>query len=209
MANATIVMKLQGPLGPIDGECNVEGYEKFIDLDDWSWTLKIANDKPNPTTIRFSKPSDRSSIPMLKLLYAGELAPSAVILVEEDSADSAFEVRLTLTNVQFTSFSLNGKVDEKKGSMQERWEVRADDIAIVYRAHAEKGDHKFKVKSDPSQESTSPGDKVEEKILELALKLREDQFDQMVPRLKKAIQQRKTVAPARGDKKDEHQATTI
>lgn len=209
MANATIVMKLQGPLGPIEGECTIEGYEKYITLDNWSWSLKITDDKPHSTTVRFSKVSDRSSVPMMKLLYAGELAPSAVILVEEDSADSAFEVKLTLTNVQFASFSLSGVVDDKSGSMKERWEVRADHVEVDYRGHAEKGSHHFSVESDPSLQSTSPGEKVEEKILELALKLREDQFDEMVPRLKKAIQQRKTVAPARGDKKDEHTAGVI
>jgi type VI protein secretion system component Hcp len=129
MANATIVMKLQGPGGPIEGECTVDGYEGFIVLESWNWTLTTKDDKLVPSGISFNKVSDRATVAMLELLQTCKEAPSAVILVEEDSVDSDFEVKLTLSQVRILSFSLNGQVDEKSGSMEESWTVRRTSCA--------------------------------------------------------------------------------
>jgi type VI protein secretion system component Hcp len=198
MANATLLMKLQGPLGPIDGESTVEGYERMIVLEGWSWTLAIKDDKPVPTGISFSKLSDRATIPMLKLLQACEDAPSAEVLIEEDSVDSKLELKLTLTNVRFVSFALTGRVDDKSGSMEERWTMRPDNMRIDYRSFSGKQGIRFDVDFDPGADSRSPEQLNEDQIVSLAAKLAENRLEPLFKRIKDTVtlaQRKETRSP--------------
>jgi len=200
MANATVLMKLQGPLGPIDGESTVEGYERMIVLESWNWKLVNKDDKATPTAISFTKMSDRATIPMLKLLQACEDAPSAEVLVEEDSADSKLELKLTLTNVRFLSLGLSGSVDEHAGAMEEQWTMRADKMRIDYRSFSGKKGIPFEVNSNPGDEAKSPEQITEDQILSLAAKLAENRLEPLFKRMKDtvALAQRKETRPAPG-----------
>lgn len=189
MANATIVMKLQGPGGPIEGDCTVEGYEGFIDLESWDWSLTY-KDKLVPSGISFSKMSDRATIPMLELLQRCKEAPSAVILIEEDSADSDFEVKLTLTQVRFLTYSLTGEVDEKRGTMTENWTARPDKMRIDYRRHAGLASIPFEIEFDPRAQAKSPNELAEDEILEISPKLRPEGLQSLFKRMTDAVNAR-------------------
>lgn len=191
MANATIVMKLQGPSGPIEGECVVDGYEGYIDLDSWKWSLTYKDkDKLVPAGLSFSKSADRATVPMLDLLQRCKDAPSAVILIEEDSADSDFEVKLTLTKVRFQSYSLSGQVDDKSGSMKENWTVRPDKLRIDYRRHAGRASIPFEIDFPPGMEAKSTEERAEDEILEISPKLRPDRLQDLFKRMTDAVNNR-------------------
>jgi type VI protein secretion system component Hcp len=204
MANATLLMKLQGPLGPIDGESTVEGYERMIVLESWNWKLVVKDDKASASGLSFTKMSDRATIPMLKLLQACEDAPSAEILVEEDSVDSKLELKLTLTNVRFINFSLTGSVDEHAGAMTEQWTLRADKMRIDYRSANGRQGVPFTVLSNPGDEAKSPEQIEEDKIVELAAKVAENRLEPLFKRIKDTIEMAKrkeTRAPTTVEKK--------
>jgi hypothetical protein len=203
MANATVVMKLEGPIGPIDGECTVDGYERYIVLENWSWTLNEKDKKFVPGGISFSKVSDRSTVPMLKLLQACEDAPSAEILVEEDSVDSKLELRLKLINVRFTKYTLSSNLDDKSGTLNENWTVRADEAQLTYRSHGGKKVGPFKVFWDPNAEATSPEDVVEDEIVGMVVKkVREERLKPLLARIEKDYAKRKTERAPQGDKQE-------
>jgi type VI protein secretion system component Hcp len=205
MANATVLMKLQGPLGPIDGESTVEGYERMIVLESWNWKLTVEDDHAKPSGLSFTKMSDRATIPMLKLLQACEDAPSAEILVEEDSVDSKLELKLTLTNVRFLNFSLTGSVDEHSGEMEEQWTVRADNMRIDYRSVRGVQGNPFTIAPNPGDEAKSPQQLEEDKIVQLvSTKIAENRIEPLFKRIKDTIEmakRRETRAPTTIEKK--------
>jgi type VI protein secretion system component Hcp len=209
MASATLLLKLQGPSGQIKGESQVDGYEGHIVLESMSWTIEIKDDKPTPSGISFSKFADRASVPMLQLLQSCKAAPSAEILIEEDSVDSELEVKFRLTQVRLMTYSLTGKVDEKSGSMEERWTARADKLRLDYRSYAGKVSIPFEIDFDPRAEAKSPEQANEDEVLEMALKkVQPNRLDALIKRIQQADAKRKLEHKPAGDEK-EARITTV
>jgi type VI protein secretion system component Hcp len=203
MASATLLMKLQGPSGKIVGESQVDGYEDYITLESLNWTLDIKDDRATPSGISFTKLADRATVPMLQLLQSCKAAPTAEILVEEDSVDSELEVKFRLTQVRFVSYSLSGKVDEKSGSMEERWTARADKLRLDYRSYAGRVSIPFEIEYDPRADAKPPDQANEDEVMEMALrKVQPNRLDALIKRIQQADQQRKLVHQPKGDEKE-------
>jgi type VI protein secretion system component Hcp len=203
MANATLLMNLQGPKGRIEGESTIEGYEGFIEIESLQWSLDVEGARPTPSALSFTKFTDRATVPMLELLRSCKDALSAEILVEEDSTDSDLELKLRLTKVRFTSCALSGKVDEKSGAMEERWSARADKLRMDYRSAAGRASIPFEVVFDPRVQAKSPQEKVEAEIIELAADLRAERLKPLFAKMEQAVAQRKKEREAPGDKKED------
>lgn len=206
-APATIVMKLTGPVGMIEGECVVEGYEKRIVIEDWKWNLNASKDKLKPSQFSLSKLSDRASVPMLKVLQACEVCPTVEVLVEEDAMDSHLELKIILTDARILSFKLSGKVDDKGGTLEEDWEFSYEKIKFEYRSYGSKQAKPktvpFEIEGDP-QGMESPGS-VEDKILKLVPEVKPDRLKELFKQMETASQQhaqRKLERTATGDKED-------
>lgn len=136
--------------GSVIGESEVDGFEQWIELDDWNWGASFqqaegdGRDEVVPTKFSFAKPPDRSSTALMKALNTGKPYPKAKICFV-DWSYSQFELWVELTNLRIVSLSMTGSLADASADLDEHWEC--DFNAIKFK-HFVKNNLGQKVASD-------------------------------------------------------------
>lgn len=156
--HAKLFMKVETNTGTlIEGESTVAGFQKQIELEDWSWSLKRERSegklsKPGearkpaieglgsivPEPLRLSKQTDKSTTALLNALTSGQLLRVWITLTEAAQTQSnlsvAFDLVVSLTNVRVLSYSLDGETDDDSGEAKESWVLNYETIRFRYKA---------------------------------------------------------------------------
>jgi len=159
---AKLHLKLETVTGiAVDGESEIAGFEKQIELLDWSWNLsrehaaksgvmdawkpersgKSVAGNPEGTVVpepfRFSKRMDRSTTAMLSALTKGTLMKAEVTLTETiskaASRNDGFHMVVFLDSVRVIEYSLDGDVDDSFGELKEKWTFNFEKLRFRYR----------------------------------------------------------------------------
>ena len=140
--NSRIFLQLTSPSsGKIKGECSVDEYEDWIELDSWNWSLGRAKNEdatPEPSLLSFSKLMDRSTTAMLKAMLSGEQL-RAKLAVDDGSVDVLFELTVMLEHVTVREYTFNTQVGEKGATVDEEWVLDYRWITFEYQADAKSG----------------------------------------------------------------------
>lgn len=145
MSNSSVFMRLtkQGG-GAVDGECEVDGYEDWIELDDWSWGVAFqqqeddGKDQAVPTKFSFNKAPDRSSTVLMSHLNTSKpFAKADIRLV--DWKHSRFELRAELTNLRMVSLSFSGQLADASADLDEHWECDFNTVTFSHFMGNDKG----------------------------------------------------------------------
>jgi len=226
--SAKLFMKLTGTGSrAIDGESEAEGFERQIEIDDWTWSVAtetVKKDKgtaPRPRTndanlvgdrfqpidqeetrtvpsvFSFSKRMDRSSTALMSAMTSGELL-FAVISMEE-SSQAEFEVEIQLNRVRVIDCKIDGKNDKASGDIDEKWVFEYSDIAFDYLPSVQRGKLSVSL-SRPAGSSTTPASTKESEILDLAGKFELPALEKLWDDMKKRAGQPKP-KPVEGEAK--------
>lgn len=140
--NSRIFMKLTSPsAGHIKGECSVDAYEEWIELDSWDWSLGRAKEEdaiPEPSVLSVTKLMDRSSTAMLQAMLKGEKL-GAQIFVDDASVDLLFELEIVLEELTFKDYSFSTSISDKGATVDETW---AFDYRTITFNHEVNSEHK-------------------------------------------------------------------
>lgn len=123
--------------GSVTGESEVDGFEKWIELDDWNWGASFqqaegdGRDEVVPTKFSFTKPPDRSSTVLMKHLNNGKPFPKASICFS-DWTYNEFELWVELTNLRIISLSMTGSLSDAAADMDEHWECDFNTIKFKH-----------------------------------------------------------------------------
>jgi type VI protein secretion system component Hcp len=132
MADAILVMKLDGPNGTVAGECHMERFKDWIVLESWRWSINSGEDDVRPGAISITKECDRASPTMMQLLDTQKPCPRVEIMLWEGSEDSNLELSIVLTNVHLLNLRVTLKNEEKGGSVDESWDIEYSKIQFKY-----------------------------------------------------------------------------
>lgn len=132
MADAILVMKLDGPNGAVAGESRMERFQDWIVLEGWRWSINAAEDELRPGAISITKECDRASPTMMQLLDSAEVCPRVELMLWEGSEDSNLELQVVLTNVRFINLRVSVKNEEKGGSVDETWDLDYSKVQFKY-----------------------------------------------------------------------------
>jgi type VI protein secretion system component Hcp len=127
-------------------------FKDSIELISFSWDL----DK-EPGSFKFSKSIDCASTAMLSAAMARDSLKAEIFLLE-DSDDSAFEIKITLLDVNIVSYDLTGASLEK--NIKEDWTFTYSSIDFSYEGRAAKGAVNYKMarRKDWSEDGSSKKD---------------------------------------------------
>lgn len=123
--------------GSVIGESEVDGFEGWIELDDWNWgaTFQQAEgdgrDEVVPTKFSFAKPPDRSSTVLMKALNSGKPFPKARICFS-DWAGKDFELWVELSNMRMVTLSMTGSLSDASADLDEHWECDFNSIKFKH-----------------------------------------------------------------------------
>ena len=122
--NSRIFMHLTSPSTDwIKGECTVDEYEEWIELDSWDWNLgraKTEDAVPEPSLLSVSKLMDRSSTAMLAAMLKGEKL-KAKLVVDDGSVDMLFELSMELEDLAIKDYNVQTSINEKGATVDEDW----------------------------------------------------------------------------------------
>lgn len=149
MEFAEIYLKLTGPSGAVDGDCQAEGHKDEIELFDWGWGLRLedlpADKDGNDTgkvatadTVRISKAVDKASTTMMTLLNNGATCPEAILALKQ-STQKAVVLKLVLKNVRLESYTLNVDCSDMEVELGEDWTLAYDEVKVQYSSAARTG----------------------------------------------------------------------
>lgn len=135
-----------------DSSSGARSFKDSIELISFSWDL----DK-EPGRFKFSKSIDCASTAMLSAAMARDGLKAEIFLLE-DSDDSAFEIKITLLDVNIVSYDLTGASLEK--NIKEDWTFTYSSIDFSYEGRAAKGAVNYKMarRKDWSEDKKSKKD---------------------------------------------------
>lgn len=164
--NSRIFLKLTSPKsGQVKGECTVDGYEDWIELDSWDWRLNRAKEEdavPEPSVLAVTKLMDRSTTAMLTAMLAGEKL-TAEIVVDDASEDLPFELKIELKDLTITDYKFGTQIGEKGGTVDEDWTFDYSKITFHHQGHDGSGTRSAPLERLPgaSRETPAAGKKAE------------------------------------------------
>ena len=135
----------------IEGEVLEAQFENQISLVGWDWALKrntaeevqtnnrgnVARVNAIPDTFGCSKLMDKSSLPMLNSMKAGEKLTAKVTLAS--ATDTRFTLVIKLKNVRIIDYKMDAEDGEKSGSIKEDWTFNYDEVTFEHAAEPPKG----------------------------------------------------------------------
>lgn len=166
MEFAEVFLKLTGPRGVVEGNCQDEKHKNEIALFDWGWGLRL-EDLPSDSqaeadrsatgdTVRISKAVDVASTSMMTLLNSGETCPEAVLVLKQ-STEKAVELKLVLKGVRIESYKLKVECSELEVELSEDWILAYDEVKVQYSSPARAGGaSSFMLKIPPGAKQQDP-----------------------------------------------------
>ncbi|MBV8503121.1 MAG: type VI secretion system tube protein Hcp [Paucibacter sp.] len=122
--NSRIFMHLTSPsAGVIKGECTVDEYEEWIELDTWDWNLgraKVEDAVPEPSLLSVSKLMDKSTTAMLTAMLKGEPL-KATLTVDDGSVDMLFELSIEIEGLTIKDYNVQTAISDKGATVDEDW----------------------------------------------------------------------------------------
>ncbi|HSI61231.1 MAG TPA: type VI secretion system tube protein Hcp [Ideonella sp.] len=142
---------------PVKGECEVEGFEGWIEIDDWSWAIDMEHQKGRqsnaiPTLLEFSKAPDRSSTRMMSALISGKPFEVATICLV-DATDTKMQLEVNLAEVRVMEYSLSGRDGEHAATLDESWTLDYRAMTFEYRMPSKQGAWLAEVVRPPGAEA--------------------------------------------------------
>lgn len=143
---AKLYMRLTAPGDvAIKGECEIEGHEGEIEIDDWRWNLGTSseNGDPEPSTLAFGKLMCRATPAMLKALASlneGQADPLKAVISLADhgqlgsTGKPLFEMTMTLERVTVLEYTVRLRTEEAGASVEEDWVFNYETMRIDYRS---------------------------------------------------------------------------
>lgn len=178
---------------PIAGESQTKGYEKQIEIEDWSWNIRRAKDsgrnapdKAEPSVLSFTKYMDRATTAMLAAAKTGDKLEAVFVLDEQ--TPGSFLLRLTLKGVQVIKYDMKLKLDKSSATIEEDWDFNYDTIEIDFYPPGTKPGMRGAVttaraKRSPGASTASAG---ESKLIELAGQISFAELEQLRPKMEEA-----------------------
>lgn len=222
---AKLFMKLTGAGSrEIPGESEAEGFERQIEIDDWSWSIATTTTKkkdssstaPRPRTNdahligdRFQAAAqDETKTEPSVFSFSKTMDRSSTALMHamtsgellfavismEESSEAEFEVEINLNRVRVIDYKVDGKNDKASGEITEKWVFNYSDIAFHYLPTTHRGKLTVSL-SRPADASTKPADTKESEILELAGKFELPALEKLWEGMKKRASQPKPKQP--------------
>lgn len=141
----------------VKGDCEVEGFEGWIEIDDWSWALDMEHVKGRqsnaiPTLLEFSKAPDRSSTRLMSALVSGKPFEQATICLV-DATDTHLQLRVSLAELRVMECGLSGRDGDRAATLDESWTFDYRQIAFEYHMPSKKGAWLAEVYRPPGTEA--------------------------------------------------------
>lgn len=135
----------------IEGEVPETQFENQISLTGWNWALKrntteevqshnkggVSRANAIPDTFGCTKLMDKSSLPMLNSMKAGEKLTATLTLAS--ATDARFTLVIKLKNVRIIDYKMDAEDGEKSGSIKEDWTFNYDEVTFEHAAEPPKG----------------------------------------------------------------------
>ncbi len=159
--NSRIFMHLTSPsTGWIKGECTVDEYENWIELDSWDWKLLRKKDEdaiPEPSLLTVTKLMDKASTAMFAAMLKSEML-QAKLVVDDGSVDLMFELSIELENLTIKKCDIQTSISDKGATVDEDWDFNYEYIKFNHKlAGGGTADARIKRPADASNER--PGGK--------------------------------------------------
>lgn len=171
--NSRIFLKLTSTkTGVIKGECSVDEFEDWIELDSWNWTMARAKDEDavgEPSQLTISKIMDRSTTAMLKAMDDGEQL-RAHMVVDDASVDLQFELELSLEHVTIKDYKLTTQITEKGATVDEEWTLDYRWITFDFKPDAKSGVRSVKL-TRPLGATSGKAEKKDDELKKLGLEM--------------------------------------
>jgi type VI protein secretion system component Hcp len=162
VAKASLYLKIIDKKGhEISGECIDARHLDEIDISGWDWSVEdpaalpkkiittagdIQKNKPKtedegdakikPSLLRFSKRTDKSTVPLIRAMDNGEILTSATLVLEEEFEDDSlhlpFYLAVILKEVIVTKLSWSVDAGNSGLDWKESWELNYRHIRFSY-----------------------------------------------------------------------------
>lgn len=170
--HARLFMHLTGAeTGMIKGESTVVGRGGWIDIDDWSWSMKrnsrsAGSETVEPTKLTFTKLMDRSTATMLGAMNGGSLMNATIKM--DDSNLEAFKLEVQIKNLRIVGYKFDVKLADDNTAIEEDWEFDYEAVVFEYRPDATSGAMKVRIERPPGATMGNTPDEKLSKFLELS-----------------------------------------
>jgi type VI protein secretion system component Hcp len=158
--NSRIFMHLTSPSTNevIEGECTVDEYEKWIELDSWEWKLgraKAEDAVPEPEMLTVTKLMDKSSTAMLAAMLKGEKL-KAKLVVDDGSVDMLFELSVEIEELTIKDYDCQTSISEKGATVDETWVFDYRSITFKHQIDPKSGTKTVKLVREHGASTETP-----------------------------------------------------
>jgi len=206
-AVASVHMKIEGPKGEIRGESRVKGFDGWIELDDWNWSVGFKepdaagaqgkatgnrNEEAVPSVLTFSKLMDCATTGMLSAMAKGEALTVTLSMVE--ASDEPFRLDILLENARLTEYDADFKSEEKSASIEESWGLDYRTVNFAYALGKKAGPQAVLKRPAWAPLDKPKGDGLEEEISKLTQNVAPDQLPALWKKVE-ALHAQKRLSP--------------
>jgi len=172
--NSRIFMHLTSPsTGWIKGECTVDEYEEWIELDSWSWNLGRAKNEAvvgEPSLLSITKLMDKSTTAMLAAMSKGEKL-HAMLAVDDASVDMMFELTVELVDLTIKEYDVQTAISDKGATVDEDWVFDYRTITFKHRPDLKSGTKIAKLERPQGASTEVPGTAKKAEFKKIGLEL--------------------------------------
>ena len=172
--NSRIFMHLTSPsTGWIKGECTVDEYEEWIELDTWSWNLgraKVEDAVAEPSLLSITKLMDRSTTAMLAAMLKGEKL-KAKLAVDDGSVDMLFELSVEIEDLTIKDYNIQTAVSEKGATVDEDWVFDYRTITFKHQIDARSGTKTVKLERPQGASTDVPSNNKKAEFKKVGLEM--------------------------------------